>query len=368
MTAFDALETLSLDGITVGERHRRDMGDIPALAASIASIGLLHPVVITPNGELIAGARRIEACRRLGWSAVPVHVVDIDAIARGEFAENAHRKDFAPSELVAIAATVEQRERELAQQRMTRGKISTAAERGRVRDRVAEPLGVSGRTFEKAKAVVEAAEAEPERFGHLMETLDRPHGVSKAYHGLRRARDQQRVLNLAPMAGKFRTLVIDPPWAYDADLLGRGDVPYATMDRDQVLALPVPAWAEDACHLYLWVTNAMVPLAVECMATWGFTHKSMLTWAKPSFGMGSQFRGQTEHVLFGIQGTLRTRCTDISTLFHAPRGEHSEKPEQFYEIVRRASYPPYGEAFQRQARPGFANLFEQQQGAKEGLA
>ena len=110
---------VSLDRITVGERHRRDMGDIPALAASIASVGLLHPVVITPNGVLIAGERRIEACRRLGWSAVPVHVVDIDAIARGEFAENAHRKDFAPSELVAIAATVEQRERELAQQRMT---------------------------------------------------------------------------------------------------------------------------------------------------------------------------------------------------------------------------------------------------------
>jgi hypothetical protein len=40
-------------------------------------------------------------------------------------------------------------------------------------------------------------------------------------------------------------------------------------------------------------------------------------------------------------------------------GEHSEKPEAFYEIVRAASYPPYGEAFQRQARPDFESLFRE---------
>jgi N6-adenosine-specific RNA methylase IME4 len=183
--------------------------------------------------------------------------------------------------------------------------------------------------------------------------------ITAENHRLARAVDEQRVLNLAPKVGKFRTLVIDPPWAYDDEMLGRGGVPYATMPRDQVLALPVPAWAEDECHLYLWTTNAILPLAVECMKAWGFQHKSMLTWAKPSYGMGTQFRGQTEHVLFGIKGKLSTRCTDISTLFEAPRGAHSEKPEKFYDIVRAASYPPYGEAFQRQARPGFVNLYEQ---------
>jgi hypothetical protein len=78
------------------------------------------------------------------------------------------------------------------------------------------------------------------------------------------------------------------------------------------------------------------------MAAWGFEHKSVLTWAKPHYGLGMWFRGQTEHVLFGIRGKLRTRCTDISTLFEAPLSEHSEKPERFYEIVRAASYPPYG--------------------------
>jgi N6-adenosine-specific RNA methylase IME4 len=97
------------------------------------------------------------------------------------------------------------------------------------------------------------------------------------------------------------------------------------------------------------------------MARWGFAHKTILTWIKPRWGLGSYFRNQTEHVLFGIRGALGTRSDSISTLFEAPVGEHSEKPERFYEIVRAASYSPYGEAFQRQARPDFANLFVRRQ-------
>jgi hypothetical protein len=45
--------------IVVGSRHRRELGDIAGLAASIADVGgLLHPIVITPHNELIAGERR----------------------------------------------------------------------------------------------------------------------------------------------------------------------------------------------------------------------------------------------------------------------------------------------------------------------
>ena len=134
-------------------------GDVDGLAASIGDVGLLQPVVVTPDNKLIAGERRLQACKALGWSDVPVCVIDIDAIVRGELAENTFRKDFTPSEMVAVAATVEKRERELAKQRMTLGKVATGSGRGKVRDRIAGPLGVSGRTLERAKAVVEAASA-----------------------------------------------------------------------------------------------------------------------------------------------------------------------------------------------------------------
>jgi N6-adenosine-specific RNA methylase IME4 len=95
------------------------------------------------------------------------------------------------------------------------------------------------------------------------------------------------------------------------------------------------------------------------MAHWGFAFKTVLTWVKPRWGLGSYFRNQTEHVLFGIRGDISTRpaAASIPTFFEAPMGDHSEKPEKFYEIMRAASYPPYGEAFQRKARPDFQNLF-----------
>lgn len=348
-----------ISSIVVGRRHRRDMGDIERLAATIADLGLLHPIVIKPDGTLIAGERRLKACESLGWSEIPVTVVDLAEIVRGEFAENAHRKDFLPSEIDAIRRALEPLEKAAAAQRMKAGtpaKISQGS--GRVSDRIGAIAGISGRQVEKIAEVVEAAEEEPERFGHLLEVIDRPHGVSKAYYALRRARDQQRVLSLAPVAGKFKTLVVDPPWEFGEDETRAGAVKYATMAREEILALPVMSWADKNCHLYLWTTNVQVPLACQCMAAWGFEYKTLLTWAKPKYGLGEWFRGQTEHVLFGIKGKLATRCTTMSTLFEAPLSGHSAKPEKFYEIVRAASFPPYGEAFQRKARPDFVNLFE----------
>jgi ParB-like chromosome segregation protein Spo0J len=58
---------------------------------------LLHPIVVRQDGCLIAGERRLRACELLGWRNVPVTVIDINQIVRGEFAENAFRRDFLPS-------------------------------------------------------------------------------------------------------------------------------------------------------------------------------------------------------------------------------------------------------------------------------
>ena len=70
-----ALITLPLDGIRVGKRHRRDMGDIDALAESIEDIGLLHPIIVDEDGRLLAGARRLAAYKRLGRAKIPVNIV-----------------------------------------------------------------------------------------------------------------------------------------------------------------------------------------------------------------------------------------------------------------------------------------------------
>jgi hypothetical protein len=68
-------EVRAIAAIKVGSRHRRDLGDIAALAESIEAIGLLHPVTVDTGGNLLAGTRRLEACKRLGWTNIPVRFV-----------------------------------------------------------------------------------------------------------------------------------------------------------------------------------------------------------------------------------------------------------------------------------------------------
>lgn len=52
-------------------RQRRELKNIEELASSIRQIGLINAVVINDAMELIAGERRLEACRSLGWDTIP---------------------------------------------------------------------------------------------------------------------------------------------------------------------------------------------------------------------------------------------------------------------------------------------------------
>jgi ParB-like chromosome segregation protein Spo0J len=189
--------TLKVTDIVIGERYRKDLGDIAALANSIRDVGLIQPLVVTSDLRLVAGRRRLEAVRELGWDEVPVNVVtglddELQAI-RAEFTENTCRKDFTPSEAVRIAKAIEERERVQAKARQAhagpntgKGKKGSAlgklpeAVKGRTRDKVAEATGMSPRTYEKAKAVVDAADANPALLP-ILEEMDATGKVDRAF-------------------------------------------------------------------------------------------------------------------------------------------------------------------------------------------
>ncbi|ADG97658.1 ParB domain protein nuclease [Segniliparus rotundus DSM 44985] len=164
--------SLPLDAITVEGRHRKDLGDLQALADSIKTVGLLHPVVVTPDGQLVAGQRRVEAVKLLGWQRVPVTVMaDLDDAARllrAESDENACRKPFTPVEAEAIAGEIEKILKPVAEARRqaTQGRPKTGADSAPVsdaripktRDIAAEAVGYSRDTIAKVRSVREAAE------------------------------------------------------------------------------------------------------------------------------------------------------------------------------------------------------------------
>jgi ParB family chromosome partitioning protein len=60
--------------IIVGDRHRKDMGDLGPLMESIRTLGLLQPITVDPEGHLLVGARRLAAIKALGWRTTFVYV------------------------------------------------------------------------------------------------------------------------------------------------------------------------------------------------------------------------------------------------------------------------------------------------------
>lgn len=159
-------ELIPLACVVVGERHRQDLGDIEALVASIDELGLLQPIGVTPDRELLFGRRRLEACRQLGWKELPAIVLpDLDTAVdrlKAERDENVCRKQMVPSELVAIGTRLEAIERPAAQARKRTGKTiaSRDAKVGKTDEQVAGALGMSTPNYRRAKRVVEAAEDE----------------------------------------------------------------------------------------------------------------------------------------------------------------------------------------------------------------
>lgn len=99
--------SIEISKIDVGQRFRKDLGDVEGLARSIEAEGLLQPIGITRENRLVFGGRRLAACYTvLGWTHIEARFVDVSSIIAGEYAENEVRKDFTPSERVAIAEAV----------------------------------------------------------------------------------------------------------------------------------------------------------------------------------------------------------------------------------------------------------------------
>lgn len=169
----------------------------------------------------------------------------------------------------------------------------------------------------------------------------------------------------------YKTIVADPPWPeHGGGKIKRGaDRHYPLMTIPEIKAIQVPAMAD--AHLYLWATNNYYPAGLEVMKAWGFRYVTTITWVKgedkdgemilDNPGLGQYFRGLTEHLLFGVRGKVPYKLDPDTgkrmqgkTVIVAPRGRHSEKPEEAYQMIERVSYGPYLEMFARKARPGWA--------------
>lgn len=93
---------IPVEEIVIKRRIRQDLGDLSKLMESLKAYGLMNPILINSNRELIAGQRRLEAAKRLGWKNIEAHIVDtgsnIDELEM-EIDENLHRRNLSAVEL-----------------------------------------------------------------------------------------------------------------------------------------------------------------------------------------------------------------------------------------------------------------------------
>src|SRR5262245_14167988 len=203
------------------------------------------------------GANRVRRRRKTGGTMKiePVMLAGLPFELQAEISENLFRKDLKPSEIDAIRRRCEAVLKSQAKKNQAaagpssgRGAKRTAAGKfpepvkGQVRDKIGAFAGVSGRTVEKIAAVVDAAKAEPERFGKLLDDMDRTGQVNGVFKRLRIAQQAAQIRAEPPPLpgrGPYRVLTADPPWPFEVrreDPSHRATYPYPQMSIAEICA------------------------------------------------------------------------------------------------------------------------------------
>jgi len=182
---------------------------------------------------------------------------------------------------------------------------------------------------------------------------------------LREAKRQEVIANLESVevreakaiAGLYDVIVIDPPWPMQKierdERPNQSEFDYPTMTEDELSDMEMPS--SDDCHLWLWTTHKFMPMAFRLLDAWRFKYICTFVWHKNGgfqpFGL-PQFN--CEFALYAHKGNPQFIDTKaFNVCFDAPRTKHSEKPESFYDVVRRVTAGRRIDMFNRRKIEGF---------------
>ena len=346
------------------------------LEASIQQDGCRDPLTVW-SGTVIDGHNRYEICTRL---SVPFEVVEKEFDSKVDALIWIRRNQLARRNLTDDQRAINaERLRQLESQRVKAQRSAKAAEQREVNAGRKEVL--SDNATDKIPAVKRDTRKEmaentklPERKlrGAALVIKERPDLADKVEQGEIKMADAVREIKRAEVVaslesveareqkaleGVYDVIVIDPPWPMQKidrdERQNQVAFDYPTMSEAEMADMQMPA--ADDCHMWLWTTHKFLPMALRLCEGWGFKYVCTFVWHKPG---GFQPIGlpqyNCEFALYCRKGSPRFLDTKaFPACFEAPRGGHSEKPEEFYDVVRRVTGGRRIDIFNRRTIEGF---------------
>ncbi len=364
-------------------RHARP-AVVVALSESIGEIGLLNPIILDDDNNVITGVHRVAAHKHLGLKMIAYRRSDLDDLGRAlaRIDENLCR-----NQMNALERAEALEERKLLWERLhpeTKqggapgkkggGKSKTATVAGFASD-TAKKTGASERSVQQYTQVAKSLDEEAREairdtpaansITDLVKLAQLPaekqrevaqriaksgaegkpfETVKAAARSLKRAQQVAEVRVYQPPIGEFAVIVADPAWPFEDSLQGgdgaRGGLPYPQAEIEKICEMKIPAAAD--CVLWLWTTNTHLidGSAAKVLEAWGFVGKTILTWDKGRIGVGRWLRNSTEHCILAVKGKPVVLGDSTPTLLQAAPGEHSEKPAEFFELVEKICPSP----------------------------
>ena len=365
--------------VRVGDAGR-PLGPIDDLKESIARLGLLHPITLTPDLKLIAGRHRLAACKALGLKRIQATILPLSRLS-AELAtldENLSRSEL----------TVLQRAEALARRKELYLLVHPETRRG-VAGGKARHGKQQSETVSFARAVARRVRRTPRSVHHEIQIArEIPPDVRAVLHGTtienrkrdlvylarlphedqrriatfiasgraKRVREAESKLVAARLArrkvplptGRFAVIVVDPPWPTDEQ-----HRPYPAMNEEEILALPVDHLAESDAILFLWVPSGAFQIGLDCIRRWGFAQRHVVVWQKMNAQPGHLLLSQCEICLVATRGKPKMAWARAPNVISASAREHSRKPDEFYNLVKRSFIGAKLDMFARQSRPGW---------------
>jgi N6-adenosine-specific RNA methylase IME4 len=364
--------------------------DNALLDVSVADVGILQPILISTDGEVISGAGRVRAARARGAKTIEATVKDVPPERRMRLR---HETNYAGVHRSYVRQCLEVAEwkDELAKDdpNGVRGRAAARArwhpedakDKVSVASAIAKDMGVSARTIRRMTGVVGAVPrdvlAELERLLTVKDAPSQVHALAKLKGDDALQRESVRLVKVGEAtairdaislarvnrarnnppeipSGRYKILTIDPPWQCG----GGAFAPYATMTVDDIIAqTPVKQLAEDDAIVILWVTDDMLGEGFRVLAEWGYRHRGTFVWHKANSNTGRFFRTNHEFALLATHGDkipdfIPDVCKATSAIHATVKGKHSRKPDEFF--ARIDELYPIGsriEVYARDRRP-----------------